>query len=130
MPTEKKAYTHESQTPFASAGYSGAAEVTTAGNSEKDLWAAETNDTGGPSEHIAATPTNAIQAKSDPHVDAASITDAVVAAAATSDIGKQVLQESEAALNARVRALQLENAQLELEFRQHSVASEAQQSLR
>jgi hypothetical protein len=54
--------------------------------------------------------------------------DAVAAAEASSDGGQQVLQESETALNARVRALQLENARLEEEFRQQSVTSEAQQS--
>ena len=43
---------------------------------------------------------------------------AAVEAAAASAEGNKVMQESEAALNARVQALQLENAQLELEFRQ------------
>jgi hypothetical protein len=38
------------------------------------------------------------------------------AAAALSEGSKEILEESEAALNARVRALQSENAKLELEY--------------
>ena len=104
--------------------------MTTASVTEKDLWADEINGREeGVSEPMATTRTDhGVRAESDSRMGAASIMDAVTAAAASSDGGQQVLQESEAALNARVRALQLENAQLEEEFRRQSVTSEAQQS--
>lgn len=104
------------------------AEVTTASSNEKDLWADDTTEQEDDAQPIATTRTGtAARAELQSHVDAASIFDAVAAAAASSDGGQQLLQEGEAALNARVRALQLENAQLEEEFRRQSVASEAQQ---
>lgn len=101
------------------------AEVTTASENEKDLWADDTTEQEDDAQPIATTRMDtAVRAELDSHVRAASILDAVAAAAAVSDGGQQVLQEGEAALNARVRALQLENAQLEEEFRRHSVASQ------
>jgi 2C-methyl-D-erythritol 2,4-cyclodiphosphate synthase len=103
--------------------------MTTVSAPEKDLWADETTGREVVSEPVATTRTDhGLRADSDSPVAAASIMDAVAAAEASSDGGQQVLQESETALNARVRALQLENARLEEEFRQQSVTSEAQQS--
>ena len=92
---------------------------------EEDLWADELTST-----EVSTAPNRIAQRSGGsgtdfhPHAGAASTMDTVetasaasaAAAAALSEGSKEILEESEAALNARVRALQLENAKLELEY--------------
>ena len=107
---------------------SGSTQVSALPATEKDLWADEITGVKDASEPTATTRTDAAsRLETGSRTGAEDIVDAVAAAAAASGDDKEVLQESEAALNARVRALQLENAQLEEEFRRQSVVSETQQ---
>ena len=95
---------------------------------EEDLWADEltsTEDSTAPNRIAQRSGGSGTDFHS--HAGAASTVDTVetasAAAAALSEGSKEILEESEAALNARVRALQLENAQLELEYQRQSTTT-------